>query len=119
MENQLYVYKAHVIDVYDGDTCTVDIDLGLSTWVRGEKIRLHRINAPEIRGAERQQGLQSLAYLKQLILDKEIVLQTIKDRKEKYGRYLGEIWVRDAQGNYVNVNDKMVAENKAVYFDYP
>jgi hypothetical protein len=33
MEHKLYHYKAHVVDVYDGDTCTVDIDLGLSTWV--------------------------------------------------------------------------------------
>ena len=119
MEQQLYVYKAHVVSVYDGDTCTVEIDLGLSTWLRGEKIRLYRINAPELRGAEREQGLKSMEYLKRLIQDKEIILQTIKDRKEKYGRYLGEIWVQDENGKSINVNDKMVAEGFAVYFDYP
>jgi len=31
MENALYHYKAIVVEVYDGDTCTVDIDLGLHT----------------------------------------------------------------------------------------
>ena len=119
MNLQLYVYKAHVVSVYDGDTCTVDIDLGLRTWIRKEKIRLHGINAPEIRGAEREQGLKSAEYLRRLILDRDIILQTIKDRKEKYGRYLGDIWVQDDSGAYFNVNDKMVSEGFAIHFDYP
>ena len=58
MANQLYFYKAVITSVYDGDTCTVDIDLGLSTWIRGEKVRLYRSNAPELRGAEREAGLR-------------------------------------------------------------
>jgi micrococcal nuclease len=41
MEHTLYNYKAVVTSVYDGDTCTVDIDLGLHTWIRGEKSRLN------------------------------------------------------------------------------
>jgi len=118
MELQLYVYKAYVVSVYDGDTCTVNIDLGLHTWIHGEKIRLARINAPELRGAEREQGILSRDYLRQLILDREIILNTIKDQKEKYGRYLGEIWVKDDNDVYYNVNDKMVAEGYAVYYDY-
>jgi hypothetical protein len=48
MQNVLYQYKAIVTSVYGGDTSTVDIDLGLHTLVRGEKIRLMRINAPEL-----------------------------------------------------------------------
>lgn len=32
MDKVLYHYNAKIIDVYDGDTCTVDIDLGLHTW---------------------------------------------------------------------------------------
>jgi micrococcal nuclease len=35
MKHSLYNYKAKVISVYDDDTCTVDIDLGLNTWIRG------------------------------------------------------------------------------------
>lgn len=119
MDLQLYVYKARVTSVYDGDTCTVDIDLGLSTWIHGEKIRLHRINAPEIRGEERDRGLKSAEFLKGLILGKDIILQTVKDKKEKYGRYLGEIWIPGANGETINVNDKMVKQGYADYFDYP
>ena len=119
MDLQLYVYKACVVSVYDGDTCTVNIDLGLNTWIHEEKIRLARIDAPEIRGAEREQGIVSRDYLRELILDRDIILNTIKDKKGKYGRYLGEIWIKDDNDVYYNVNDKMVAEGYAVYYDYP
>jgi micrococcal nuclease len=56
MEKVLYHYKAKIIEVYDGDTCTIDIDLGLNIWNKGEKIRLNRINAPELRGDEKAKG---------------------------------------------------------------
>lgn len=118
MHQHLFHYKAHVIDVYDGDTCTVDIDLGFNTWLRGEKIRLHRINAPEIKGSSRAKGLKSRDTLRKLVLNKEIFLQTIKDRKEKYGRYLGEIWLKKDKGKYININDWMVTKGRAKYENY-
>ena len=118
MQNVLYQYKAIVTSVYDGDTCTVDIDLGLHTWVRGEKIRLMRIDAPEMRGKSRTKGLRSRDYLRDLILDKEIIIGTFKDKKGKYGRYLGEIWLNMDGKDYVNVNDMLVKKKYAVYKKY-
>ena len=118
MQNVLYQYKAIVTSVYDGDTCTVDIDLGLHTWVRGEKIRLMRIDAPEVRGKSRTKGLRSRDYLRDLILDKEIIIGTFKDKKGKYGRYLGEIWLNMDGKDYVNVNDLLVKKKFAVYKKY-
>jgi len=117
MKNVLYQYKAFVTSVYDGDTCTVDIDLGLHTWVRGEKIRLIRIDTPEIRGKTRKKGLASRDYLREVIFDKEIIIGTFKDKKEKYGRYLGEIWL-PLDGEIINVNDLMVDKGYAVYKEY-
>ena len=114
MKSKLYFYKAHVTSVYDGDTCTVDIDLGLHAWLHDEKIRLARIDAPELRGEEREQGLKSRDYLRELILNKDIFLETIKDKKGKYGRYLGEIWMAENQCEYININDKLVNEGYAV-----
>lgn len=69
MDKVLYHYKAKVESVYDGDTCTVDIDLGLHTWINREKIRLNRINAPELRGNEKDKGLKSRDFLRSLIID--------------------------------------------------
>ncbi|NCS89421.1 MAG: hypothetical protein GW789_11870 [Ignavibacteria bacterium] len=80
MEQTLYHYKAFVTQVYDGDTVTVDIDLGLHTWMKGEKLRLYRINAPELRGEEKEAGKISRDYLKKLVWKKELVIETIKDK---------------------------------------
>jgi micrococcal nuclease len=118
MELTLYHYKAKVTSVYDGDTCTVDIDLGIHTWIQGEKIRLNRINAPELRGSEKAKGLKSRDFLRSKIDGKEIILQTIKDTKGKYGRYLGELWLEEPKGNFMNINDLIVKEGFAEYHKY-
>lgn len=118
MEKVLYHYKAVVTDVYDGDTCTVEIDLGLHTWIKGEKLRLNRINAPELKGAERNNGLKSRDHLRSIINGKEVYIETIKDKKEKYGRYLAEIWFEESKGKFININDKMVKDGFAIYKKY-
>ena len=118
MDEKLYHYRAVVQSVYDGDTCTVDIDLGLGIWVRGEKLRLYRINAPERRGVEKEAGLDSGDYLRHLIDGKEVYVQTVKDRKGKYGRYLADIWLEGEDGTWTNVNDLMVQHGYAVYKEY-
>ncbi|MCF6323733.1 MAG: thermonuclease family protein [Gammaproteobacteria bacterium] len=112
-DQNFYIYKAVITSVYDGDTVTADIDLGLKTWVKGEKLRLNRINTPEVRGAERTQGLISRDWLRERILDKEVVVQTSKDKKGKYGRYLAEIIL-----DHININDQLVEEGLAEYKVY-
>lgn len=116
-EGWLYRYRARVVSVYDGDTCTAEIDLGLGVWVHGEKLRLTRINAPEVRGVERPAGLAARDWLRARIDGREVVLHTWKDRKGKYGRYLAEIWLAEGDG-WVNLNDAIVAAGHAVYHDY-
>ena len=95
----MYEYRAYVRKVYDGDTITVDIDLGFGIVFKNQKIRLLGINTPEIRGDQRQQGLKSRDALREKISNKWIVIKTKKDKKGKYGRWLGEVWV---EGNCIN-----------------
>lgn len=118
MDTNLYLYKAKIVSVYDGDTCRADIDLGLKVWIKNEKLRLLRINAPELRGEERDEGLKARDFLRELIDNKEVMLQTQKDKQGKYGRYLAEIWISDVDGQWQNVNDRMVEEGFAIYKDY-
>jgi micrococcal nuclease len=118
MEKNLYHYKAKVTEVYDGDTCTVEIDLGLHTFIKGEKIRLNRINAPEVKGSEKELGIKSRDFLREQILGKEILLETIKDKDEKYGRYLGEIFLEAEPNKFINVNDLLVEKGFAIYKSY-
>jgi len=116
MHISLYCYRANVASVYDGDTCKVDIDLGLGIWKKNETLRLHRINTPEMRGEEREAGIISRDFLRSIILGREVLLQTILDKKGKYGRYLAELWVMDASGSWQNVNDMMIQTGHAIYY---
>jgi len=118
MKSHLYYYRALVKYVYDGDTITADIDLGLHAWVHDEKIRLSRINTPELKGDEREQGLIARDYLRELIDGKEIFLQTIKDDKGKYGRYIAELWLEQTPNEWINVNDLLVEQGYAQYVTY-
>ncbi len=114
----LYHYRATVRSVYDGDTITVDLDLGLHTWIRGEKLRLYRINAPELTGASKVAGRASRDYLRSVLNDKEVFVETIKDEREKYGRYLAEVWLQAEDGSWLNINDQMVQMGHAAYAEY-
>lgn len=111
MSDNLYHYKATVVSVYDGDTITVDIDLGFSVKLR-MPVRLARINAPEIRGETRVAGQAARDFL-QSLLPQQVTLKTYKDGREKYGRYLADVWV----GN-VCISDAMVAAGFAVWAEY-
>ena len=99
-----YVYRAIVRSIYDGDTMRLDMDLGLRTWIRNEPVRLAGIDAPEIRGEERPQGLAARDWLVERIPPgTAILVQTYKDARGKYGRWLVDIWYED-----VLVNQEMV-----------
>ncbi len=105
---QQYVYKAFVVSIFDGDTITVNIDLGFDVWLKEQKIRLQGINAPEVRGEQRTQGIKSRNRLIELILNKEVIIETVKDKKEKFGRWLGKVYF-----NSELINEKLVQEGLA------
>lgn len=112
VDNCLYTYKAEVLSVYDADTVTLSIDLGFNVQTE-QKIRLFGIDAPELRGVERPDGLKARDALRELILGKEITIITIKDKRGKYGRYLAYLYIGD-----ILINDWLVQNNYAEYKDY-
>lgn len=113
----LYNYKAKVISIYDGDTITAEVDLGFNVKLT-EKFRLAGINAPEIRGAEREQGLISRDRLRERILDQEVIIITQKDKKGKYGRYIAEVHHVDDHLENTFINEWLVQEGLAVEKEY-
>ena len=121
IKDSLYIYKAYVTDVYDGDTITCIIDCGFNIGMQKTKIRLYGINTPELRGEERELGLLVRDELRKKILNKHIFLKTIKDKKGKYGRYLGEIYIKDNEDNedneYLCINDWLLENNYAVVYE--
>jgi endonuclease YncB( thermonuclease family) len=50
-------YKATVVAVHDGDTCTLDLDLGFQITFR-YRCRLYGINAPELATVEGKAALE-------------------------------------------------------------
>jgi micrococcal nuclease len=88
----MFEYMAKVVSVYDGDTIRVDIDLGFGIKFDNQSIRLLGINTPEVRGDEREAGLIVRDFVREQILEKNIILKTYRDSKGKYGRWLGQIY---------------------------
>ena len=72
-----YLYKAKITKVYDGDTCTAIIDFGFHIQ-QTMRLRLAEIDAPEIRGKERPDGLKARDFLR----------QEQEAEREKYGECL-------------------------------
>ena len=104
-----YVYEAKVVSVYDGDTIRVDIDLGFNLWLHNEPIRFIGINAPELRGDSKVEGIKSRDWLaSKLQPGTMILLRTEKDAREKYGRYLGTVYL-----DGVNLNEEMINQGLA------
>jgi micrococcal nuclease len=104
----MYEYKATVTKVYDGDTITVDFDLGFGILIRKQKIRLYGINTPEVRGPEKPEGIISRDALRERILGKVVTIKTFRDKKGKYGRWLGEVFVEEQ-----NINQWLISEGYA------
>jgi micrococcal nuclease len=134
VEDSLFHYRAHATDVYDGDTVTVDMDLGMQVWLRHTKLRLYGIDTPELRPrkgtpeereAEKKLGLAARDYVRTILLKENrlLIVETYRDKKGKYGRWLAVLWVSGkdgwcALGSYCNLNEHLVASGHAVHREY-
>ncbi|MBI2167789.1 MAG: thermonuclease family protein [Candidatus Omnitrophica bacterium] len=88
-DDSLYTYKARVEEVLDGDTLKVDFHLGLGSR-KGETIRLNHIDCPEL---DTPEGRAAKRFVESELAGSEfITLKSVRTRKEKWGRYLGDIF---------------------------
>ena len=113
--SNLYFYKAYVTRVPSGSSCLVDIDLGLNIWTRGREIELHQIELVHDSKANPQDAKTARDFLSSLILDREILLHTVKDRRAKGGRFFAEIIVVTEDGQIVDVAKGLVEAGYAKY----
>jgi len=82
--------KSKAISVYDGDTFTAMIDMGLDT-LRRIDCRLYGCNAIEL---HMPGGKEAQANLQTLLLDKDLKIEVIK--YDKYGgRHDVKVWLPD------------------------
>jgi micrococcal nuclease len=105
-----YTYSGLITKITDGDTVKIDIALGFGILLEDQVFRLYGINTPELKDKDplvKKSAIEAKEFLRSLLLNKEVRIQTIKDKKEKYGRYLAKIWV-EQDGQEVLVNKIMV-----------
>lgn len=104
----LYNYKVVSFRVVDGDTIVATIDMGFHTF-RKDTFRLARIDAPQI---DKPEGVVSLMSLKAKLEGIDKVVTLWSKAKDKWGRWLAEVYVGDE-----NVNDWLVANGFAKRYE--
>jgi micrococcal nuclease len=115
-DKDTWKYRPISYRVYDGDTI-LDLVLDLGFNVRVEiKTRLYGINAPEVRGSEKEEGFKTRDWLTEKMHDAQVSAKLfIQSHREqgKFGRWLVTVW---ADG--VDLNKQMVEEGYARYQKY-
>lgn len=110
----MYEYTAKVIRVVDGDTLEVDMDLGFGIHFI-EKLRLLRVNTPEVWGVKRESveyahGKLASEFTATWVDHAEclITVKTLKDRKGGRGRYLAEVFSAGGSNVGKNLQDDII-----------
>ena len=108
-----YVYRAEVSvpkDIWDGDTMRITIDLGFAHHYLRQRIRLARIDAPELKGKTLLAARRARNELrKQVFLMEGRVLVRSVSWDRHYNRAVCEIWTRDSKGRaFRNMSDWLV-----------
>lgn len=116
MPVRLWVYRARVTAVIDGDTLDVILDQGLHTH-RTERLRLLGVNTPELRGPTRAAGLAAKAFVVSWLAEAgagewPVRIETVK--ADSFGRYLCWLWrVSDCR----NLSDDLLATGHAAPYE--
>ena len=110
-----YRYKVFIERVIDGDTVVGVVQLGFHVTLRQSRLRLYGINTPELHSSvesERTAAHAAKERLRGLIEGKHVVVEFAKER-EKYGGFLGTIFVDGLPSGMETVNKLLVAEGFA------
>jgi micrococcal nuclease len=109
----MYEYAARLVRTIDADTWVLDVDLGLSVWAHGRRIRALGIDAPEMSTeAGRAAKAWVEAWFTEHCPDGTLTVRTIKDRADSFGRYLGTLTAPDG----ACLNTELLTAGQAVVY---
>lgn len=110
----MYSYHAKLIKWVDGDTLILEIDLGFSVK-RTERIRLARINTPEIRSekAFHRRKARHARHVGRTFCPEgsPVEIKTFKIKKDMYARFIAEVLFEG-----INLSDYLLQKNVAEKF---
>ena len=94
-----YLYHAEVINVVDGDTVDVRIDLGFEMYII-ERIRLMDVDTAEIYGVDHEseeykQGIAQKEFVQDWVGSGDVILLSDEYHRGKYGRVIGDLYNPD------------------------
>lgn len=122
----MFEYKARIVRVVDGDTFDAVVDLGFGISFK-ERFRLAGVNTPETYGVKKDTeeyklGIKATKEVERLCLNKDVIIQTARDTKGKYGRYIANVFLDLDTESAVfydsNLSDHLVKEGFAQYVAY-
>lgn len=110
-----FEYKAKVLKVYDGDTFSVDIDLGFGFFLKNKLVRLMGVDTPELKTKDLEE--KKFAELSKKFVENffkqsknEVILHTHIEKislegKEKFGRVLAYVF---SDSSKESLNKKLI-----------
>ena len=110
----IFAYRARALNVVDGDTVDLFIDLGFR-MTSTQRVRLLGVNTPELHSPDlsvRERAVAAKQFLMSMLLiggDWPLIVQTAKS--DSFGRWLADIWVAGT-----HVNNALLEKGHAVPF---
>ena len=102
--DKMYTYNAKVVDITNGDTVVVDIDLGFGVWLRKQMVRMGQINNTELNFAAQD-------FLKDLVLNKNVLIRTKKRDNEDCNTWMGNVFLKD-NNTLIDVSEEVLNKLK-------
>lgn len=119
--SERYWYHATCVNVVDGDTIDIRTDLGFKIYF-DQRVRLFGINTPELNSKDpevRAKAELARDLVAAKILKQPIIINSHKDKTEKFGRYLATVFYTTDSGlTWFNLNEQLVAVGLAVEAHY-
>lgn len=86
-----YRYRAKLDRLIDGDTAVFMVDLGFKCFA-AITCRVRGVNAPEVTGASKLEGLAAKAYSYQLLAGKDLIIESYRDQMS-FARWICDVYV--------------------------
>ena len=135
MFSHKWFFQGKVIEILNGQTFVIWLDLGFETWKKIQ-VRFNRLRIKEF--SDNSENTSVFKYLEQNLKGKKIYCQIFKTKDQyKLDRFFAEIYIHPGDiplklndinksiadthriDGLINFNDLMVSQNFATYMNFP